>query len=325
MAFALLASRGQVVCLSQRHGARAASALRRPAPFTPARRVFARAEEAAGSPVTDVELAQLLEEEEEEEGEEQAGLVGFEELVGDDDEEQVILAAMEAAEFVENDVDAMTVAAVGAYMDEDEEDKQDAITAVEEMLASKLIGDDSITEEDLDAMASGVPEEGLDEIELEDYVPASNSDRYDEVPLSADDKAAIANFKLSKGELRALLPADWDQINIDFFSNKRDENIPLPEFRLNVLWTDKNLAVAIDQVYSRGQVSPLTEYYFWPRQDAWEELRMNLEARPWISERDRIILLNRLTQLINFWQDEEVKHSVDEARAEFPDCAFAVA
>jgi hypothetical protein len=44
---------------------------------------------------------------------------------------------------------------------------------------------------------------------------------------------------------------DWDQINIDFFSNKKDENVPLPEYRLNVLWTEKNLAVAIDQVYSR--------------------------------------------------------------------------
>lgn len=47
---------------------------------------------------------------------------------------------------------------------------------------------------------------------------------------------------------------DWDQINVDFFSNKKDENIPLPEFRLNILWMEKNLAVAIDQVYSRVSV-----------------------------------------------------------------------
>lgn len=273
-------------------------------------------------------------------------------------------------------------------------------------------------------------------------VPGQGSDRYDEVPASAEDLEVIDGYKLSKPELRNLLPEvctldriraplwakqcrhgpldsdrtscmamrhvphaceappsslpacaqppaeqplqriasaktrpnlptppsrldqlqDWDQINTDFFSNKRDETIPLPEYRLNVLWTEKNLAVAIDQVYSRvraagtqadlqkttrrcqlrpfrrhlcplaaevcwvswiwetccgetcspltpfpnaasqtppvpdcpppppadgaqGQVSPLTEYYLWPRQDAWEELRMNLEGRPWISER----------------------------------------
>ncbi len=220
------------------------------------------------------------------------------------------------------------------------------------------------------------------QVELEDFVPAMNSDRYEERPLSADDKAAIAPYKLSKGELRNLLPQvrrepaarangitlrscsawdtctwqlavrhgsresaachaakrkrpldsgalgvvrlwhhgmplrlrvhgvgkgerdcsgnvaiglllivysgmccrssgsvrletqvrfrgpapvsltflstnvlqDWDQINVDFFSNKRDENIPLPEFRLNILWMEKNLAVAIDQVYSRVSI-----------------------------------------------------------------------
>lgn len=39
------------------------------------------------------------------------------------------------------------------------------------------------------------------------------------------------------------------------------------------------------QVYSRGQTSPLTEFFFWPRKDAWEELKAALEARPWVSER----------------------------------------
>lgn len=39
--------------------------------------------------------------------------------------------------------------------------------------------------------------------------------------------------------------------------------------------------------------------------------------------RDKVILLNRLTEVINFWQEEESKHSTEEARAAFPDCTFS--
>ncbi len=37
--------------------------------------------------------------------------------------------------------------------------------------------------------------------------------------------------------------------------------------------------------HTQAQRSPVTEYYFWPKKDAWEELKTALEARPWISER----------------------------------------
>ena len=44
---------------------------------------------------------------------------------------------------------------------------------------------------------------------------------------------------------------DWDTINIDWFTSKKDDKIPLPEFKLTFLWQEKNIAVAVDQVYSR--------------------------------------------------------------------------
>lgn len=35
-----------------------------------------------------------------------------------------------------------------------------------------------------------------------------------------------------------------------------------------------------------------------------------------------MLLLNKTTEVINFWQDEGVKHSVEEAREKFDDCHF---
>lgn len=299
----------------------------RPKPFAGARRAVSAqaAQDAAQAPAAE-EMAELLDDDLDIES-------MFNEIVNaEDDGEEVdgfegdeLAAALEAAELLSKEgLDAQTVAAISAELEEDDAEQTYAALYAEKLLADKM-EDGSITAAELTELTAGLEATELQTVTLEDGVLAQSSDRFQEVPASAADKDVIAEFKLSKPELRNLLPEDWDQINIDFFSNKKDENVPLPEYRLNVLWTDKNLAVAIDQVYSRGQVSPLTEYYFWPRQDAWDDLRMSLEGQPWISERDRIILLNRLTTLINFWQDEEVKHSVDEARMEFPDCAFALA
>lgn len=47
---------------------------------------------------------------------------------------------------------------------------------------------------------------------------------------------------------------------------------------------------------------PLSPYYFWPRKDAWEELRTKLESKSWISKKRTIILLNQATDITNLWQ-----------------------
>lgn len=150
-------------------------------------------------------------------------------------------------------------------------------------------------------------------------------------------RKVVGALKLSREELADhVLPEDWDATTIEWFSNREEDELPLPEYKLAFLWMDKNIAVAVDQVYARGNTSPLTEYFVWPRKDAWEDLKMALEGRPWISDRDKVLLLNRLTEVINFWmgtQEERaedgtvlvaaVKPSIEEARATFPDCDFA--
>ncbi|KAL6952354.1 hypothetical protein U1Q18_038774 [Sarracenia purpurea var. burkii] len=75
-----------------------------------------------------------------------------------------------------------------------------------------------------------------------------------------------------------------------------------PRLVLKFIWMEKNVGLALDQVIPGHGTIPLSPYYFWPRKDAWEELKVLLESKPWISQKQMIILLNQATDIINLWQ-----------------------
>ncbi|GAB4836327.1 30S ribosomal protein 3, chloroplastic [Ancistrocladus abbreviatus] len=75
-----------------------------------------------------------------------------------------------------------------------------------------------------------------------------------------------------------------------------------PRLVLKFIWMEKNIGLALDQAIPGHGTIPLSPYYFWPRKDAWEELKILLESKPWISQKQMIILLNQATDIINLWQ-----------------------
>ncbi|KAL4281695.1 hypothetical protein GQ457_03G012210 [Hibiscus cannabinus] len=80
------------------------------------------------------------------------------------------------------------------------------------------------------------------------------------------------------------------------------KQVEKPRLVLKFIWMEKNIGVALDQVIPGHGTVPLSPYFFWPRKDAWEELKTTLESKPWISQKKMIILLNQATDIINLWQ-----------------------
>ncbi|XP_031098205.1 30S ribosomal protein 3-1, chloroplastic isoform X2 [Ipomoea triloba] len=78
---------------------------------------------------------------------------------------------------------------------------------------------------------------------------------------------------------------------------------------LKFVWMEKNIGLALDQEIAGHGTVPLSPYFFWPRKDAWEELKTTLESKPWISQKKMIILLNQATDIINLWQQSGVNIS----------------
>ena len=95
------------------------------------------------------------------------------------------------------------------------------------------------------------------------------------------------------------------------------------ELKLKAVWGKNFLGLAIDQVIGTYPL-PITTFYFWPRTEAWEQLRLELELKPWIPEKEKIKVLNSAARLMNFcMQEYRNTESIEVVKKRFKEVTFS--
>ena len=95
----------------------------------------------------------------------------------------------------------------------------------------------------------------------------------------------------------------------------------MKKFTLKIIWLENSIGIAIDHIVDGGY-SPLSSYFFWPRNDAWTQIKTELESKPWISDSDKIHLLNQVTVIINYWQQYKTVETLINIQKKFPELIF---
>ena len=90
------------------------------------------------------------------------------------------------------------------------------------------------------------------------------------------------------------------------------------QLKLKVAWFRNFLGLAIDQVGPDQQYS-LTPYYFWPKTEAWEQLKLELDSKLWLTEYEKIKILKTTGDVMNYWLSYRNKKAVPNLKKEFPD------
>ncbi|MGI9215230.1 MAG: 30S ribosomal protein PSRP-3 [Gammaproteobacteria bacterium] len=92
---------------------------------------------------------------------------------------------------------------------------------------------------------------------------------------------------------------------------------------MKFLWLDNSLAFCLNQQVGRKTIA-LTDFYFWPQTDAWGDISLYLENSKFISEFERVYLLNQISEVINAWQTKDNNNgkSLEEFIKKFSSSSF---
>ncbi len=88
------------------------------------------------------------------------------------------------------------------------------------------------------------------------------------------------------------------------------------QLKLKVAWFKNFLGLAIDQVNLDNQYS-LTPYYFWPRTEAWEQIKLELDSKSWLTKDEKIKILKTTGDVMSYWLSNRNTKTASNLREDF--------
>ena len=86
--------------------------------------------------------------------------------------------------------------------------------------------------------------------------------------------------------------------------------------RLKVAWFKNFLGLAIGQVNS-SQHHFLTPYYFWPKTEAWEQLKLELNSKTWLTQEEKIRILKITRDVMEYWLSYRNTKTIEDFKEDF--------
>ena len=93
------------------------------------------------------------------------------------------------------------------------------------------------------------------------------------------------------------------------------------KLELKVFYVETFLGLSIDQVTLSSRV-PLTSYYLWPRTDAWEQIKLELDSKPWVDNTEKVRVLNSAVEIMNYWRENRHMNTRENLKTTFPELNF---
>ena len=88
------------------------------------------------------------------------------------------------------------------------------------------------------------------------------------------------------------------------------------QLKLKIAWFKNFLGLAIDQV-NLDQRYSLTPYYFWPKTEAWEQLKLELDSKNWLTQKEKLDILKIASNVMEYWLSYRNKKTAQDLIEDF--------